>query len=589
MKGKLFYKIFGTYLVIAVLAIMVVEVLASHQIKAKLEKQIERELMNYAQVIDLYSLGEIEGRVYQIAGIVKARVTLIDRGGKVIAETERDASSLGPHLDRPEIQEAKVRGKGMSIRFSQTLGEEMMYVAFPIMKNSEITGYVRLARPLGDVTKSIEDFNRILLRSLAIIVVLSVLVALVFSQKLTFPIRQMGQFTEKVRGGEMPGTLMIKSTDEIGQLASNINHMVLELYDRVRSLSEEKAKAEAVFSSATEGILLIDGNGRIEAVNQGLKNIVGERYGDIIGRTLLEAFRNLDLQKALDQFRSTGLPVSREIELGEGSPVVLDASITPVKGPTGVHEKTLVVLHDVTRLKKLERMRVDFVANVTHEIKTPLTAVLGFVETLQEGAIEDRETARKFLSTISRHAERLNRLVDELLVISNIELGEMTFHFEPVSLVGMVESIRPLVELTARNKSISITTDKLPEDLPQIRADRDRLGQILINILDNAVKFTPEGGHVAVEASVAPDHFVVVKITDTGMGIPRDEISRLGERFYRVDKTRSRELGGTGLGLSIVKHLMQAHNGRMDIESQMGKGTTVLLYFPIYRESEASS
>jgi two-component system, OmpR family, phosphate regulon sensor histidine kinase PhoR len=588
MKGRLFYKIFGTYLAIAVLAIIVVGILATDQIKARLEKQIEKELMNYAQIIDLYSLSEIEGRVYQIARIAQARVTLIDRGGKVIAETERDATALGPHLDRPEIQEAKVRGRGMSIRLSQTLGEEMMYVAFPVMKGSEITGYIRLARPLAEVTKSIEDLNRILLRSLFIIIISSILVALVFSHKLTLPIRQMEQFTEKVRRGENPGTLMIKSTDEIGQLANNINYMVMELHDRIRSLKEEKAKAEAIFASAIEGVLLIDGNSRIEAVNQGLKNIIGDRYGEITGRTLLEAFRNLNLQKALDQFRSTGLPVSQEIELGEENPVVLDASITPVKSSTDAKEKAMLVLHDVTRLKKLERMRVDFVANVTHEIKTPLTAILGFVETLQEGAIEDKETARKFLSTILRHAERLNRLVDELLVISNIELGEMTFHFEPVSLAGIVESTRHIVELKARNKHIS-TAEKVPEDLPRIRADRDRLSQILLNILDNAVKFTSEGGHIGVEASEAPGHYVVVKITDTGIGIPRDEIYRLGERFYRVDKTRSRELGGTGLGLSIVKHLMQAHNGRMEIESQMGKGTSVLLYFPIYQESNAFS
>ena len=203
----------------------------------------------------------------------------------------------------------------------------------------------------------------------------------------------------------------------------------------------------------------------------------------------------------------------------------------------------------------------------------------GIVETLQEGAIEDRETARKFLSTIARHAERLNRLVEDLLTISNTELGELHFSFESVALSGIAQSVLHMIQKKAGEKKIRIAS-AIPEDLPPIRADRDRMSQILINVLDNAVKFTDEGGTVSLSAAPASGNEVVVKIADTGIGIPRDEIPRLGERFYRVDKTRSRELGGTGLGLSIVKHLMTAHKGRMEIESQLGRGTTVSLYFP---------
>jgi two-component system phosphate regulon sensor histidine kinase PhoR len=240
----------------------------------------------------------------------------------------------------------------------------------------------------------------------------------------------------------------------------------------------------------------------------------------------------------------------------------------------------MLVFHDVTRLKQLERMRVDFVANVTHEIKTPLTAIMGFVETLQEGAIEDRATAKKFLLTIAKHAERLNRLVEDLLTISNLELGEMHLSFESVALSGIAENVLNMYQLKAREKRVDLVSD-IPEDLPPIRADRDRLSQILINILDNAVKFTPEGGTVSVSAAPAPDREVVVRVADTGIGVPRDEVSRLGERFYRVDRGRSRELGGTGLGLSIVKHLVLVHKGRMEIESQLGRGTAVSIYFPI--------
>jgi two-component system phosphate regulon sensor histidine kinase PhoR len=586
MRGKLFYRIFGTYLVIAGLAIGIVGILAGNQIRAKLEAQVENELMANARIVDLYPMKEIQARAGEIARIARARVTILDREGMIVVETDRDAGMLGSHLERPEIQEARVRGRGTATRYSQTLREEMMYVALPIPKGQEIVGYIRLARPLVEVRKSVEEFTGILLQSFVIVLITSVMVAFLFSRRLTSPIRDMETLTERLRKGEQPGTLMIRSSDEMGMLAQNINYMVEEMQRRIAALQEEKAKVEAAFSSALDGVLILNRDGRIETQNQGMKAILGDRYGDIVGETPLEAFRNLDLQKALDRYGSSKRPVSQEIELGEEEPAVLDVSITPVKGYVRDEEKTMLVFHDVTRLKRLERMRVDFVANVTHEIKTPLTAILGFVETLQEGAIEDRETAKKFLSTIARHAERLNRLVEDLLTISNTELGEMHFSFESVTLSGVAQSVLHMIEPKAREKKIEIISE-IPEELPLIRADRDRLSQILINVLDNAVKFTPEGGKVTVSAVPATDQEVVVRIADSGIGIPREEVSRLGERFYRVDKTRSRELGGTGLGLSIVKHLVTAHKGRMEIESQLGRGTTVSLYFPIYRENAA--
>ncbi len=580
MKGRLFLKIFATYLAIAVLAIGIVGFQAGNQIRAKLEAQIENELMAYARIADLYPLKEIQVRAEEIAGIAHARVTLIDQDGKILTETDQEAAVLGSHLERPEIQEARVRGRGTATRYSQTLREEMMYVALPIKKGQEIVGYIRLARPLVEVRKSIEEFTGILVKSFLIILLSSGLVAYLFSRKLTSPIRDMEQFTEKLRTGETAGTLMIRSSDEIGMLAQNINYMVEELQRRIAALQEEKAKVEAAFSSALDGVLILSRDGRIETHNQGMSAILGDRYGVIIGKTPLEVFRNLDLQKALDNYDRSRMPVSQEIELGGEERAVLDVGITPVRGYADADEKTMLVFHDVTRLKKLERMRVDFVANVTHEIKTPLTAILGFVETLQEGAIEDPQTAKKFLSIITRHAERLNRLVEDLLTISNAELGEMHFSFERVALSGIAQSVLPMMQPRAGEKKIKLTSE-IPEDLPLIRADRDRLSQILINVLDNAVKFTPESGQVTLAASPATGGEVVVRITDTGIGVPQDEIPRLGERFYRVDKTRSRELGGTGLGLSIVKHLVTAHKGRMEIESQLGRGTTVSLTFPI--------
>jgi two-component system phosphate regulon sensor histidine kinase PhoR len=359
--------------------------------------------------------------------------------------------------------------------------------------------------------------------------------------------------------------------------------MVREQHERVRAAYEEKAKLEAAFASMTEGVLVINNQNRIEFLNRSLKDILrNEGIADILDKTPLEAFRNVELQNALDLFRDSGGPVLREISLGQETPIILDVTISAVHGLPEGKQKTMMVFHDVTRLKKLEKIREDFVANVTHEIKTPLTAIIGFIETLEEGAIKEEVTAKKFLHIISENAHRLGRLVDDLLILSSIELGEMTLRFENVSIADAIENVLPMFETKAAEKSL--TVEKwISDGLSFIWTDRDKLAQILVNILDNAVKFTPSGGKISISAVRDDSGFVVVKVTDTGMGIQKSEIPRLGERFYRADKTRSRELGGTGLGLSIVKHLMNAHNGSAEIESQVGKGTTVSLTFPTNR------
>jgi two-component system phosphate regulon sensor histidine kinase PhoR len=329
-----------------------------------------------------------------------------------------------------------------------------------------------------------------------------------------------------------------------------------------------------------EGVMVLDSQNRIEGLNKGMAEMIGREYADIVGKTPIEAFRNIALQDALNRFRQAGEIVLEEITLGDENPMILDVNISAVKSLPGQDPKTMIVFHNVTRLKKLEQVRADFVANVTHEIKTPLTAIIGFVETLQQGAIDDRAKAQKFLLTIHENAQRLNRLVDDLLTLSSIELGETELHLEGLALEDVFETALTLISPRAALKNIRIQREVQP-GLPMVRADRDRLVQILVNVLDNAVKFTPEGGSVSITASPEVQGSVVIKITDTGIGISKSELPRLGERFYRIDKTRSREMGGTGLGLSIVKHLMKAHEGSMEIESTLGKGTTVSLHFPV--------
>jgi two-component system phosphate regulon sensor histidine kinase PhoR len=334
------------------------------------------------------------------------------------------------------------------------------------------------------------------------------------------------------------------------------------------------------FTSMTEGVLILNAEDKIEFVNHALSNMLAEQYGDINGKTLMESFLNTDLQKSFLKFKETHATIFEEVTLGIFDPVILSVSISSVHNYPG-EEKVMVVFHDVTRLKKLEKIRVDFVANVTHEIRTPLTAIIGYLETINAGAINNTDDAKRFIDISLKQAQRLNRLVEDLLVISKVELGEIKLNFEEVPVRDTFVSALPLVEAKAGLKKLNIQNN-LPENIPHIRADRDRLTQILVNVLDNAVKYTPEDGSIIIGAGQR-DNYVVLTISDTGIGIPKEELQRLGERFYRVDRSRSRDLGGTGLGLSIVKHLMLAHGGRMEIESQLGRGTKVSLFFPMVK------
>jgi two-component system, OmpR family, phosphate regulon sensor histidine kinase PhoR len=579
VKRNLFFKILFSYLIIVCLSFFILDLFIKDEIKKVMTDKIEAELFAYAELIDLNSAQKMSDQLQQIARISNSRVTLVDARGRVLADSEKDIAQMENHFNRPELQEARLKGKGKSIRFSQSIGVDMLYVAIPMKSESQITGYIRLARPLHDVQNVIEKIYQSIFLAMMIVAVIALVIALIFSYRLAAPIRALERFTERLRQGHPVGAIFLETSDETKMLADNINYLVDELQSQIRLANEEKSKLMTAFTSMTEGVLILNAEDKIEFVNQALSNMLAEQHGDINGKTLMEAFLNADLQKSFLKFKETHAAVIEEVTLGIFDPVILSVSISSVHNYPG-EEKVMVVFHDVTRLKKLEKIRVDFVANVTHEIRTPLTAIIGYLETINGGAVNS-DDAKRFIDVSLKQARRLNRLVEDLLVISKVELGEIKLNFEEVSVNDVLVSAMPLIEAKAGLKKINIQNN-LPENLPHIRANRDRLTQILVNILDNAVKFTPEDGSVFIDAG-QKGNYAVLTITDTGIGIPKEEIQRLGERFYRVDQSRSRDLGGTGLGLSIVKHLMIAHGGRMEIESQLGRGTKVSLFFSMVK------
>ncbi len=584
MKTRLFTKLSLAFVAAGVLVVTIAGFLIERQLKSGLIHWIENEMTAEANIIALMPMEEIAQHAVELAERSRARLTLIDAAGRVIADTDLRDVEIDSHLNRSEIQEARLKGNGASIRYSHSLKMDMLYVAFLLGDQKQPKGYIRLSRSLQEVTGPINQLKQTVLQDLLLVVFISLLIALLFSLRLTSPIRKLVAFTEKARMGNITGQIRIESRDEIGALAENINAMVEVLQKKIRNADEERRQLQAVFTGMVEGIVVLDPHKRIETINRGMEVIIGSRSDEIIGRTLIEAFRNIMLHDALERFETTREKVVLEITLGDDNPVVLDVTISAVQGKDDGEAKTMLVFHDVTRLNKLERIRTDFVANVTHEIRTPLTAIIGFVETLQQGTIDDRGKTLEFLQTINENAQRLNRLVDDLLILTGIELGETNFHPERLIIGDALGQALTIVAERISGKKLKLI-EEIPHNLPPIMADRDQAIQILLNILDNAVKFTPEGGTITVTASPGPEQDLIVRIADTGIGILKGDIPRLGERFYRADKTRSRELGGTGLGLSIVKHLMKVHHGRMVIESAPDRGTTVSLHFSLFQES----
>jgi two-component system, OmpR family, phosphate regulon sensor histidine kinase PhoR len=583
MKIRLFHKFFFAFLTVGVAVVVVAGFLIERELEKDLTARIDDEIAAQARIIALMPAGEIARHAGKLAERARARLTLIDAAGQVTADSDFANREMDNHLDRPEVQEALLKGTGKAVRYSLTLKKDMIYVAIPLREGARTTGFIRLSRPVTEIAMATYGMGKAVFVIILAIVGVSLTIALMISLKILAPIRRMAAFAGQVRRGTVSETLRIDSRDEVGQLAESLNDMVATLKEKIRLADAEKEELESVFSGMQEGVVVLDAESRVESINRRMEEMTGRRQGEVIGKTLLEAFRIAKLHDALERFQQGKETVCEEIGLGDHRPVVMDVTVSSIRGETGGGTKIMLVFHDVTRLKKLERIRTDFVANVTHEIRTPLTAIIGFVETLQQGGIADQATTSKFLRTIQENAQRLNRLVDDLLILSGIELGETKLHLEDLVIGDVLDQALTVVAPRIDEKRMKLLKE-VSKELPPIRADRDRLMQILLNVLDNAVKFTPADGGITVTASLGAEEELTVRIADTGVGISKGEIPRLGERFYRADRARSRELGGTGLGLSIVKHLMKAHGGRMVIDSTPGNGTTVSLHFPIFPE-----
>lgn len=505
-----------------------------------------------------------------------ARITVIDAQGAVLADSEHDPESMENHAGRPEVREAAQGRIGTAIRRSSTLRRDLCYLAISLDPAGRQGAVLRLAVALEELDASIRAVRwRILSASLAAATA-ALVIALFFSRRFTRRIARLQAFAEGLTESRFSETLPPEADDEIGALARSLNRMAVQSRDLVKNLSVESARRELILESMVEGVLAVDSELRVTFCNRSFAQAVGASFPVREKVPLLELVRDPGLLDLLTSVLAAGNPVKQRLELtaAEGHSFEIQASPLATDASRGA----IAILHDITDLERLERVRKDFVANVSHEMRTPLTAILGYAETLLDGALEDKEHNRKFIEIIKAHAARLNNIAADLLALSDLESGKARAALEPVAVRATIESALRTVESEAHERGVSLVRGKLED--AQVQGERLRLEQVLLNLLNNAVKFNRPGGEVRVEASRTPGHKIRITVADTGIGIPSEDLPRIFERFYRVDKGRSREVGGTGLGLSIVKHAVERMDGAVSVESELGKGSTFTVLLP---------
>jgi len=590
MKRVLLRKIFFSYLVISVLLIIILGTYLPSVIKTHYISHLREHLIVQSRLIAEKIPSPFKGNLDDFCRRSKertgGRITIIDSSGRVLGDSDTPSAEMDNHSQRPEIMEAEKKGIGSAIRFSETTKMDSFYLATTLTRDSQ-KSFLRIAVPLQDIGAAVGKIRiQVIIASFASLLLVIVL-GLLQTGRMIRAIEEITYFSKEVAAGDFTKRLFPRKKDEIGELAKNVSTMAEDLRKRLRQSEEEKYLIEAILRNMSDGLILTDTKGRIHLYNSAIKKFFGIE-SDMKGKTLIETFRKAELMEVIEKVVRHKERISRELEISYPGEFYLMVNAAPFYSSDVSVEISGVVLtfHDITRLKKLEGVRKDFVVNVSHEIKTPITAIKGFAETLLEGALDDRENSYKFLETIKNHSERLNSLVSDLLTLSRIELGDIKIEKTTVNLSDVVDTVFATLGEKARGKGLHLKKEVSPE--PQhIQADRDRLIQILLNLVDNGIKFTEKGGvTVSVQSSKLKvkseeKFFVTISVEDTGIGIPKRHLPRLGERFYRVDRARSRELGGTGLGLAIVKHLVKAHGWEMKIESTEGAGTKVRILCPV--------
>lgn len=586
-RRSIFWHIFPSSLLIGLVALAAVTWWAAGALRrfdqTSRENGLEARARLVAQAVERLGLGAapaVEAFVREAGQRTATRLTVILPDGVVVADSEKDAASMENHARRAEIAEALQGRRGVEVRLSQTVFERQLYVAVPLRQDGRIAAVVRASFPLTEVEAEIRGLRRQVVLGGVAGALLVGLLSFVVSRRLSRPIEQLTAGAETFAAGDLAAHLSAPDSTETQRLADALNRMARQLDERLQTVVRERNEKAAVLASMVEGVVAVDGRRQVTDINPAAARWLGADAARACGRPLAEVVRNSALAAMVERTLSSLRPTEEELTVAaENGGRVLHAHGSAIAGDDSLPIGAVIVLHDITDLRRLENLRRDFVANASHELKTPITSILAVAETLRDGGFDLAPEARRFVDIAAKHAARLQVLVEDLLDLSRIE-----HEAERGAAVLEAGLLRPALEAAIQANAAAARARGIRMELeaaPDLVAPRDPalLEQAVGNLLDNAIKYSPEGGEVRLSAARANGE-IVIRVADHGCGIAAEHLPRLFERFYRVDRARSRRLGGTGLGLAIVKHVAALHGGRVSVESEAGRGSTFRIHLP---------
>jgi two-component system phosphate regulon sensor histidine kinase PhoR len=584
-RRPLIWQLYPSFLILVLIAVLATGWFASRALRTFYIAQRQQDLIDRIHLLipqirpllDPLNATALDHHCKQIALEMPMRLTILLPDGRVVGDSEADPGQMENHGDRPEVRQALQGRVGSAFRFSETINRQMMYIALPVAQPAEAV--VRLSLPLTAIEQHLFDFRLRLAAGGLVIALLASLVCLVISRRITRPIEAMRRGAARFAEGELSHRLPTPSTLELAALAQAMNQMAQELEQRMQAILRQRNESEAVLSSMVEGVVALDPDEHILHLNQAAARLLGTDEKQLQGRSIQEVVRNRELHDMIRTTLDQGVATQADVALYRLGEQILNARCNPLFDTDGRRMGALLVANDVTQLRRLETMRTDFAANVSHEIKTPLTAIQGFVETLAQGAVTDPDEARRFLGIIDKHVQRLTAIVDDLMQLARLEQGEETrqLRLEETCVAKVLGTAAQLCRSQADAKAMRI--DLQCDPTLSASLDAELMEQAVVNLLDNAIKYSPDKSRIAITAGVVAEE-IRIAVADEGIGVPPAHLPRLFERFYRVDKSRSRRLGGTGLGLAIVKHIVQAHGGQVTVTSTQGKGSTFTIHLP---------
>ena len=587
-KKRLLWQLYPSYLLITIISLVAVTIYATSSLREFYLDRIAGDLRDKAYLLEKqvrHFLGPLDSNVVdalckELGKPLTTRITVILPSGIVIGDSDDHPHKMDNHALRPEVIQAKKGGVGRSIRFSTTLQQRMMYVAVPLTDHKRVVAVVRTSLPVTSIDEKLKTFEAQIAFGGLLIAIVAAGISLYVSRRISRPIEEMREGAEHFARGDLLHRLPETDLQEIASLADALNQMAAQLDNRIKTIINQRNELEAILSSMEEGVMAFDMDERIISINQAASRIFENIPKHMLNRSIQEVIRNPELQQFVTKALSSTDNLEGDITLYREGERIIYLHSTSLRDSNEDQIGVLVVMNDVTQVRRLENIRRDFAANVSHEIKTPLTAIKGFVETLRHGSVKNTEEIERFLGIIEKHVNRLTAILEDLISLSRIQQDDekkaIKLHKNPLKnvLQTAIGNCREKADLK------NITIDCACEENLFAMIDPTLLEQALVNLLDNAITYSHEGSSVHVSA-VQKEDSTIIRIQDHGTGISKEHLPRLFERFYRADKARSRKVGGTGLGLAIVKHIIQAHGGYATVDSTPGKGSTFSLHLPL--------